>query len=176
MLADSGANEVIRPAQDQPPPRSMQVDLTLADGSAIPSYRSRDGELAVPGSDSWIAPIGKIVELGYRFVWDNMTRAQLIRGEGDEAEVIYMKVENGLPYLEWHDFATLRRQLSQAYRQQKRVLCARAEIKEPEKTSGLFHLSLGLNVASSESCNALLAKHERRVKALENLYTRYARG
>ncbi|CAE7333942.1 unnamed protein product [Symbiodinium natans] len=176
VLADSGANEVIRPAQDQPPPRSMQVDLTLADGSAIPSYRSRDGELAVPGSDSWIAPIGKIVELGYRFVWDNMTRAQLIRGEGDEAEVIYMKVENGLPYLEWHDFATLRRQLSQAYRQQKRVLCARAEIKEPEKTSGLFHLSLGLNVASSESCNALLAKHERRVKALENLYTRYARG
>ena len=130
VLADSGANEVIRPAQDQPPPRSTQVDLTLADGSAIPSYRSRDGELAVPGSDSWIAPIGKIVELGYRFVWDSMTGAQLIRGEGDGAEIIYMKVENGLPYLEWHDFAILRRQLSQAYGQQKRVLCARAEIKE----------------------------------------------
>ena len=164
VLADSGANEVIRPAQDQPPPRSMQVDLTLADGSAIPSYRSRDGELAVPGSDSWIAPIGKIVELGYRFVWDNMTGAQLIRGEGDEAEVIYVKVENGLPYLEWHDFATLRRQLSQAYRQQKRVLCARAEIKEPQTLQAITMNDL-------EECEAQAkgAKDRESVQHGENL-------
>ena len=70
VLADTGANELIRPAGEGQPPRSTKVSLTLADGNMTFAWRTRDGELAIPGEESsWIAPIGKIVELGYRFTF-----------------------------------------------------------------------------------------------------------
>ena len=50
------------------------------------------------------------------------------------------------------------------------------ELRYHVKTNGLFHTNLGLNIASFGSCNALVAKHERRVKALQNLYMGYTRG
>ncbi|CAE7938846.1 unnamed protein product, partial [Symbiodinium necroappetens] len=55
VLADSGANELIRPAGDAAPSRSTKVSLTLADGNLTFAWKTRDGELAIPGdSSSWI--------------------------------------------------------------------------------------------------------------------------
>ena len=124
VLADSGANELIRPAGDAAPSRSTKVSLTLADGNLTFAWKTRDGELAIPGgSSSWIAPVGKIVELGYRFEWDPITGAQLSR----EGDVFHMQVENGLPYLTWSDFTIIRRQLSQAYKARRRFHGAQAQ-------------------------------------------------
>ena len=44
VLADTGANELIRPAGVQPPMRSTKVHLTLADGNTTFAWRTRDGE------------------------------------------------------------------------------------------------------------------------------------
>ena len=46
---DSGANEVLRPGE--PPPRSRTTELQLANGETIDAYRSREGELVIPGSE-----------------------------------------------------------------------------------------------------------------------------
>ena len=124
VLADSGANELIRPAGESAPPRSTKVSLTLADGNLTFAWRTRDGELAIPGEgSSWIAPVGKIIELGYRFEWDPLTGAQLSR----DGETFHMQVENGLPYLTWSDFTVIRRQLSQAYKARRRFHGAQAQ-------------------------------------------------
>eukprot|EP00439_Symbiodinium_sp_Y106_P042014 s1513_g5.t1 len=127
VLADTGANEVIRPTGNGPPPRSSSVSLTLADGNEVEAWRTRDGELAIPGSDAWIAPIGKIVALGYRFTWDPCTGAQLKREDGDDVMTYHLCVENGLPYLAWSDFVEIRKQLSQAHKVWKRSMCAHVE-------------------------------------------------
>ena len=127
VLADTGANEVIRPTGNGPPPRSSSVSLTLADGNEVEAWRTRDGELAIPGSDAWIAPIGKIVALGYRFTWDPCTGAQLKREDGDDVMTYHLCVENGLPYLAWSDFVEIRKQLSQVHKVWKRSMCAHVE-------------------------------------------------
>ncbi|CAE7661265.1 unnamed protein product [Symbiodinium sp. CCMP2592] len=127
VLADTGANEVIRPTGNGPPPRSSSVSLTLADGNEVEAWRTRDGELAIPGSDAWIAPIGKIVALGYRFVWDPITGAQLKRDDGEDETTYHLCIENGLPYLAWSDFVEIRKQLSQAHKVRKRSMCAHVE-------------------------------------------------
>ena len=129
VLADTGANELIRPAGEGQPQRSCKEYLTLADGNTTFAYRTRDGELAIPGGEStWIAPIGKIVALGFRFEWDPEFGVRLIRGQGPDAEVIHMAVENGLPYMVWNDFAGIRRELSAKYRSTKRTRCAKMTI------------------------------------------------
>ncbi|CAE7837310.1 unnamed protein product [Symbiodinium sp. CCMP2592] len=125
VLADTGANELIRPVGPQPPARSSQVRLTLADGNTTCAWRTRDGELAMPGDEtSWIVPVGRLVQLGYRFVWDLDLGARLVRETEAGCETIHMFVDNGLPYLYWSDFAHLRKQLSAAFRNQKRSCCA----------------------------------------------------
>ena len=125
VLADTGANELIRPAGVQPPMRSTKVHLTLADGNTTFAWRTRDGELAMPGEESsWIAPVGKLVELGYRFMWDLESGARLVRDTEAGPEIIRMFVDNGLPYICWSDFVYLRKQLSAAYRSSKKSCCA----------------------------------------------------
>ncbi|CAE7365731.1 unnamed protein product, partial [Symbiodinium sp. CCMP2592] len=104
---------------------SSQVRLTLADGNTTCAWRTRDGELAMPGDEtSWIVPVGRLVQLGYRFVWDLDLGARLVRETEAGCETIHMFVDNGLPYIYWSDFAHLRKQLSAAFRNQKRSCCA----------------------------------------------------
>ncbi|CAE7816426.1 unnamed protein product [Symbiodinium sp. CCMP2592] len=135
VLADTGANELIRPVGPQPPARSSQVRLTLADGNTTCAWRTRDGELAMPGDEtSWIVPVGRLVQLGYRFVWDLDLGAMLVRETEAGCETIHMFVDNGLPYIYWSDFAHLRKQLSAAFRNQKRSCCAVAS-NESEPTN-----------------------------------------
>ena len=125
VLADTGANELIRPAGVQPPMRSTKVHLTLADGNTTFAWRTRDGELAMQGEESsWIAPVGKLVELGYKFIWDLESGARLVRDTEAVPEIIRMFVDNGLPYIYWSDFVYLRKQLSAAYRSSRKSCCA----------------------------------------------------
>ena len=102
-----------------------KVHLTLADGNTTFAWRTRDGELAMQGEESsWIAPVGKLVELGYKFIWDLESGARLVRDTEAGPEIIRMFVDNGLPYIYWSDFVYLRKQLSAAYRNSKKSCCA----------------------------------------------------
>ena len=44
---------------------------------------------------SWIAPVGKLVELGYKFIWDLESGARLVRDTEAGPEIIRMFVDNG---------------------------------------------------------------------------------
>ncbi|CAE7277127.1 TY2B-LR1 [Symbiodinium sp. CCMP2592] len=160
VLVDSGANEVLRPGE--PPRRGCETSLQLADGMRIKAFRSREGELVIPGA-TWICGLSRLVSLGYKFVWSR-ARGPYLQTDDDfpgEIRTINLIVMNGLPYVRWEDFVEVRRYLTQQYKQCNRKVCSVTVPMCPEASSILDIEEVMAHVADDlECCEASLVAVE----------------
>ena len=109
----------------------------------------------MPGEEtSWIVPVGRLVQLGYRFIWDLESGARLVREIEAGSETIHMFVDNGLPYIYWSDFVYLRKQLSAAFRNQKRSCCAIT--RDESKPTNMFVTPDDLHECEAEAKECVL--------------------
>ena len=114
------ANEVLRKAP-KAPPRSMPLELRLADSQTIEASRTRDGEVVIPGTGpEVIAGVCRLTAVGCKFVWsDEGAWLQLPKDPAFKSEWVRLEVHGGLPYLDRGTFIRLRALLSKWWKRHR---------------------------------------------------------
>ena len=113
VLVDSGANEIIRPFQNNIcRKKSIPMSVVLASGETVNGFRTKDGEVVLNASGSeWILGVVRIVEIGGKFSWSSQ-EAVIEYPYMGQTQKVRCSVLNGLPYLGWSQFSQIRKVLS----------------------------------------------------------------
>ncbi|OLP84290.1 Copia protein [Symbiodinium microadriaticum] len=176
VLLDTGANEVLRKAP-KAPPRSMSLELLLADSQTIEASRTRDGEVVIPGTGpEVIAGVCRLTAVGCKFVWsDEGAWLQLPKDPTFKSEWIRLEVHGGLPYLDRGTFIRLRPLLSKWWKRHRlpydatvsaaeAAPCEKFEDETPEElmttTAAAVHADTAQEELQISPCEALILDEE----------------
>ena len=131
VLLDTGANEVVRTG-GQRPQRAHSAPIQLADGKQIEALRTRDGDIWIEaGPDSsTLVGVCRLVSLGANFTWDQ-TGAYLQMPDELGGEWIALQVTNGLPFLAYDAFKSLRPLLTKEWKREHCTAATAAVLEDP---------------------------------------------
>ena len=121
VLVDSGANQVLRPWDQEVEKELGQatpLNVTLASGEMRQGWKTCQGEVVLPRKFSqphaktpWILPVSRLVqELGYQVVW-KPAAVELVAPSGNKVTCV---MRHDLPHLKWKDFKGIRKQLAKS--------------------------------------------------------------
>ena len=124
VLLDSGANEILR-QEDHKPTRSIPLPVTLANGTSVDAFRTKEGEVVVVGENSGdtICGVNRLVQVGCKFVWDQ-SGPELHLPEELGNEVESLREENGLPFMTRQTFLKLRPLMTRHWKNRHSVKAA----------------------------------------------------